>query len=329
MSELINELAAAGRQWSGDAPSGAMLSTMRAFMSAATKDDSLLREAADTLRSQDPGSAAWIAVALGTLVERGASAELSGPAILDHLRSWLPTLPTPGNDEAPLDPTREQATLLAQFQFVCQSAVTHLARLPAQREVMGHDLPLLERLDALGGYSHGALWVREALLKTSGTVVLLHPPSGTGLRLWYTNVSNNFHLFSLLQTAVGTAIPGGRPGDETLALAARGQSTAPVSDEAWWHYGSAASSKADVKATIWGEGLVRDIPRVNGEQVILLWPPILESRTWDAGFLGPHLEAMPADAGVERLLTADESKAWLEQLGVGPKRTRWWRFKDR
>ena len=326
MSDALDELAAASRNWPGDAPTGAMLSTMRAFLSAATKNDPLVREAAISLSTEDPGAAAWIAVALGTLVERGASVELSGRAVLDHLKSCLPKLPKPGNEEALPDPTPEQVKLLALFQFVCQSAVTHLARLPAERQAMGQDAPLLERLDQLGGYSHGAWWVHEALLKTSGKLVLLHPPSGTGLRLWYDNVANNFHLFSLLQTAVGTAIPGGRPADESIAMVARGKSADPVSDQAWWHYGNVASPKADLKATIWGEGLVREIPRVDGEQVMLLWPPILQGRSWDAGFLGPHLEAMPADAGVERLLTADETQAWLAKVGLGPGRRRWWRF---
>jgi hypothetical protein len=317
MSEAFMELASASRNWSGGEPIGAMLSAMRAFLSAATSNDSLAREAATALSTQDRGSAAWVAVALGTLVERGASAGLSGPAVLDELKSWLPDLPTPGPEEGALpDPTPEQASLLAQFQYLCQSAVTHLARLPAERQAMGQDAPLVERLEALGVYSHGAWWVREALLKTSGTLVLLHPPSGTGLRLRFANVSNCFHLFSLLQTAVGTRIPGGRIASDNIEEV----------NEAWWHYGNATSPKADLKASIWGEGLVREIPCVNGEQVILLWPPILESRKWDAGFLAPHLEAMPADAGVERMLTPDECNTWLDALRIGRKRKRWWQF---
>lgn len=319
MSEVFDELAAASRNWAGEMPSGAMLSTTRAFLSAAARDESLVREAAASLSRLDPGSAAWIAVATGTLVERGVSAELSGPAVLQYLRSLLPRLPT-----AP--PTPEQATLLAQFQYFCQAVVAHLARLPTERAAMGQDTALIERLDEIGGYSHGALWVREALLKTSGTLVLLHVESGTGLRLWYTNVANNFHLLSLLQTAVGTRLPGGRVADDTIALMARGKASESITDEAWWHYGDATSPKANAMASIWGEHLVRDIPRVNGEQVILLWPPMLAKRTWDAGFLAPHLDAMPADAGVERMLTPDECRAWLETLGIGRKRKRWWPF---
>lgn len=328
MSEVFEKLAAASRNWAGDAPTGTMLSTTRAFQAAAATDDSLLREAAQSLGGVDPGAAAWIAVALGTLVEGGASPDLGGPAILEQLRAWLPKLRVPGKDEAAAlpDPTPEQTTSLAQFRYLAQAAVTHLARLPAQRHVMAEDAALIDRLDDLRGFTPGAWWIWEALRKTSGTVVLLHPPSGTGLRLAYANVSNCFHLFSLLQSAVGTRIPGGRTPDETIGRVARGQSSDTVSDEAWWHYGNPMSPKADVAATLWGEGLVREIPRVGGEQVMLLWPPILQGRGWDAGFLGPHLEAMPADASVERMLTPDECRTWLAKLGVGRHRKRWWRF---
>lgn len=320
-------MAAASRDWIGDTATGAMLSATRSFLSAAAKDESVREEAAASLSAQSPGAVAWISVTLGTLVEDGASAQVSGGAVLDALRSWLPFFPAISSDEEPPPiPTPDQSIRLAQFQFLCQSAVTHLARLPALRETLGHDVSLIGRLVELGGYSHGAWWVREALLKTSGTLVLLHPPREMGLRLNFTNVSHCFHLFSLLQTAVGLRIPGGRVPDEAIAWVARGKSTEPVSDDAWWHYGNATSPKADISASIWGEGLVREIPRVNGEQVILLWPPILQGRTWDAGFLGPHLDAMPADAAVAGVLTPEEAQAWLESLGIRRERKSWWRI---
>lgn len=316
MPDVLSALAAASRHWVGDSPTGAMLSTMRAFLAAATKDESLLREAASRLSGLEPGPVAFVAVAFGSLVERGTAAGITGPAVLAELRAWLRQLPKAGNDDEPQPvPTPEQAMLLARFQFLCQSAVTHLANLPAERAAMGQDVALLERLDELRGHSYGAWWVHEALLKASGTVVLLHPPSGTGLKLRYTNVSNCFHLFSLLQTAVGTGIPGGhhRVGPVTQG------------DEAWWHYGSPLSPKPDLSASIWGEGLVRDIPRVDGEQVMLLWPPILQGRNWDSGFLGPHLDAMPASVAIESMLTPAESEAWLERLHITRGQKPWWR----
>jgi hypothetical protein len=322
--DLCEALTASSRGWTGDSPTGAMLTSTRAFLTGAAENPDLLGEVAASLNEIEPGAAAWIAVTCGTAVERGAPAELSGPAVFALLRSWLPKFPVVSEDAgSPPEVTMEQTALLPPFQYLCQATVTHLARLPAQRESMGQDMRLLERLAEIP--AHGAVWVREALLKSSGTLVFLHPSSRAGLRLRYTNVSNCFHLFSLLQTAIGTGIPGGCAPDATIARVARGKSTEEVNDEAWWHYGTAASNQASIAASIWGEGLVREIPLVEGERVILAWPPLLQSRSWDAGFLGPHLEAMPADAVIESPLTAAESAAWVKRLDLAP-RKKWWRF---
>jgi hypothetical protein len=323
MSDILQALETSSRGWNGGTPTGAMLRATRAFLTSAADDPALLQEAAASLSRQEPGAATWIAVASGTVVEGGASAELSGPALFDLLRSWLSRLPEVTKQTDLLsEPTPEQGELLNLFKYLCQSVVTHLARLPVQRAALGQDLALLERLGELQGYSHGAVWVREALLKSSGPLILLHPPSGIGLRLNYSNVSNCFHLFSLLQTAVGTRIPGGRPPDETIAWVARGKSNDVVSDEAWWHYGSALSNKPNIAASIWGEGVVREIPLVDGMPVVLAWPPILNGRSWDGNFLGPHLDAMPADLVIERELTAEESQSLLEKLRIAKKK--WW-----
>lgn len=322
---LCANLEAAAQGWNAGGPTGAMLTSTRAFLSRAAEDETILREVASRLSTADSGAAAWMAVSCATATERGASAEFSGPAVFDLLRDWLPRLPrVEADSDSWPDPTPEQAALLALFRYVCQATVSHLARLPALREAQALDAPLLERLHELQGYSHGATWVREALLKTSGALMFLHPPSATGLRLIYSNVSNCFHLFSLLQTAVGTSIPGGRTPDEAIARAARGKSTDAVTDEAWWHYGSFHSKKAELATSIWGEGLVREIPRVEGVPVILAWPPLLQSRSWDAGFLGPHLEALPADVLVERPLTEEECQQWMTRLGLSS-RKKWWK----
>ena len=58
--------------------------------------------------------------------------------------------------------------------------------------------------------------------------------------------------------------------------------------------------------------------------VILLWPPLLQSRSWDRGFLTPHLDAFPADAVVEDELGSEESTAWLTKLGIKPSEKKWW-----
>lgn len=315
--EVRDALVRAAQGWNGGEPGAALVQATGAFVARALQDPSALGRVAALLSGLDPGAAAWIAVACGTAIERGADPAPSARPVVDLLVSWLPGLPHAGEP-----PTAAQAARLKLLDYLCQAAVSHLARVPALRERLGHDLPLVERLDELGEHSFGPLWVREALLKHGGALLLIQPTSGQGLRLRYSNVSNCFHLFSLLQTAVGQRLEGGRVPDALVAKVARGAANDRIRDEAWWHYGDARSANARVDASVRGEGLAREIPVIDGVQVMLAWPRIVE-RTWDQAFLTPHLEAMPADAVVEGELSADELTAWMKRLGIAPAKRRW------
>lgn len=321
---LLATLEAAGRDWVGGPASGAMLAATRAFLAGAQQNPRLIDELAASLPTcESSGSAAWLALTSGTAVESGVPPEKTGPAVFELMRSWLPHLPhATETDEVP-EPSADQAMLLALFSFVAQSVVTHLSRMPAQRTAMAAESGLSQRLEQLRALSHGAVWIHEALMKTSGRLILLHPPTRAGVALRFMNVSNCFHLFSLVQTAVGTALPGGREPDDAIARAARGKSTGNVEDEAWWHYGNPLANEPHLATGIPGEGLVRQIPEIDGARVMLAWPPIVKSRHWDTGFLQPHLAAMPAGAEMERVLTTVDSEAWLSKLGLGARKSIW------
>jgi hypothetical protein len=311
LAELLNE----SRNHTGEKPSESLRQATRAFFQRANSDPTILRAAAEALPTLPPAAAGWIALVLGSAVEDGKDAALTTPALLRFLRSCFSRLPV-SEDEALPDPTPEQKQVIQALRPVCQSVVAHLARMPGERQKLLDDLEFLERLADLEGYSHGPGWVREAILRTSGTLIVLHPPSGSGLKLRYENVATNFHLISLLQAAVGRRIPGGREPDPKIAAAARGETDDDVCDEAWWHYGDPRSKTPQLTASIWGEGLVTEIPLINGARVMLLWPPIVESRSWDRGFFGPHLQALPANVVVEQELSRESAREWLEALGI-------------
>lgn len=315
--EVRDALVRAAQGWSGGEPDAALRQATGAFISRASQDPAVLGRVAALLAGLDPGAAAWIAVACGTAIERGADPAPSARPVVDLLVSWLPELPRAGEQ-----PSAAQAARLKLLDYLCQAAVSHLARVPALREQLGHDLPLVERLDELGEHSFGPLWVREALLKHSGTLLLIHPTSSQGMRIRYSNVANCFHLFSLMQTAVGQRLEGGRVPDELVAKVARGAANDRIHDQAWWHYGDARSGRPRVDTSIRGEGMTREIPVIDGVQVILAWPRLVE-RTWDQAFLTPHLEAMPADAVVEGELSTDEIAAWTKRLAIAPAKRRW------
>ena len=81
--DVCKAIEVASRGWTGGQPSGEMLTATRAFLTAASEDTALLGEVAGLIGSCEPGAATWIAVTCGTAVERGAPAELTGPAVID------------------------------------------------------------------------------------------------------------------------------------------------------------------------------------------------------------------------------------------------------
>lgn len=333
----LQRLLTACSSYHGGQPEETLLEASNYFANDVLTGEASASDAAVALRDLPPHGASWLAVVLAATIERGLEPELTTQAVLSLLLSWLQKLPVVNQDvdgeESYPEPTPEQSELLSALPHLSQSLVAHLSRMPLVREELASDVELLNRLDDLSGYSHGITWIHELLLRKSGTLVLLHVPSQTGLRIKYENVGNCFHLFSLIQHVVGNQIPGAKEPNTSIAAAALGDSGDQVSDSAWWHYGSPLSATPDLTASIWGEASISSIPSINGEQVILLWQRLLESRSWDAGFFSPQLEAAKPNINVDGFLTLNELNNLLECLGIGvvqqPKKiiTRpWWRF---
>lgn len=321
----MNAFLAACAAYGGGEPSDALRELTREFVLRATDDASIIERAAQALATLPPRGAAWLGIAIGTVVERGTGAELSAAALVDLFRSWLPQLPNPESEAAERRaPTPQETELLSALRFVAPAVVAHLARVPDLRASLSQNLALLDRLAVLEEYTIAAAWIREALLRSSGSLILLHVQSRRGFRLQYRNVATCFHLFSLIQAAMGERAPGGRKPDPRVADAARGRLPEQVEDEAWWHYGDPRSRVADLSASIWGEALVREIPVIDGEQVVLLWPHILASRSWDSSFFGPQLDALQPDAGIEAELATADTAAWFQKLGIRSTKRWWW-----
>lgn len=321
MTDVVEDLLAACARHHGGEPTRLLIEASNALFRAVREDPGVIQRAADALASLPPHGAAWLAVLLGANIEQRTDAT-TGPAVLGVFTNWLERLPRdPVDDEdtnvEPPAPTPEQAEIVEALTQFAPSLVSHLAAQPDWRETLAQDTALLDAIDARLGQSHALEWVREALRRTSGTLIVLHAPSRQGLRLHYDNVGNSFHLFTLLQGAIGTRLPGGRTPDVDALSDARGQSRASEGDEAWWHYGDPRVPRADITASIWGEAAVRDLARVDGEAVIVLWRPILESRNWNAGFFHPQLAQLVPGVSIETVLTDDEAAGWFTRLGIG------------
>lgn len=287
------------------------------FLRAALRDHQLIEQAVGVLDELTPDAISWMALIFGSYVENGGQADTTAPPLIRILRDWCARLPTCTDEDDDLpEPDETQSALLRAVPFLCQSIVGHLGRLPETQTALAQDIALSERLDELGAYSHCFMWVHEALSRWSGPLLILHAASGTGMRLQVRNVSNCFHLFSLIQCAVGQHLPDGQEADADLCAAAHGEDAAGLQDDAWWHYGSPLSSTPELGASIWGEANPRSIPCIDGHRIMLLWPRLLSGRSWDCGFFGPHLEAMPAEVTVEETLPVQACHAWFKKLAL-------------
>ena len=313
MNRDVRRFLSACDGFDGRSPTPALVTATSRFLSAVGDDPALLGKAAAALPTREPAAAAWIAVTLGTAIETGASTQHAGPQLLAHFVSELGRPPTAG--PAPIS---ELDRRLASLKYLCTAVVAHLARMPQERQRLAADGDLIARLEDLQRYSVGALWVGSALRRTSGPLVLLHPASRQGLLLRAQNVERCFHLFSLIQSAVGTNLPGGGTPDPAVVDSAHGRSEEHVNDAAWWNFGDPRSPEAHSGASIRGEGEVRAIPLIDGHLVVLLWPLIPGHRGWDSGFFEPHLDAMPADVTIERELVTNEADQWFARLGIAP-----------
>jgi len=302
--------------------------TWNGFVQAARQSDEALLKVATTLPALAPESAGWAAIAIGAVIEARGDARISAPFVIGLLQDWISELPqqqtdADANDESGSPPSlpvldARQDAIAANLAQLCQASVAHLARLEDMRAELRQTEGLLDRLLELQVYSHGPRWVHEALIRESGTMLVLATAERKGFRVRYRNVGTCFHFFTLLQQALAEQLAVGRAVDPSVIEIAQGEYSANASDSAWWHYGSARSNTPNPVASIWGEAPVSQIDEVNGERVMLLWPPIFKGRSWDAGFFGPQLAAMPPSVSIDEALTQESCEAWFATLRIDP-----------
>ena len=58
------------------------------------------------------------------------------------------------------------------------------------------------------------------------------------------------------------------------------------------------------------------IASIDGTQVLLLWPPVLQSRSWNSGFFVPILEASLPDVEVLEVLPEEAVNTWWARLNL-------------
>jgi len=317
----LDALLAVCRDYDGNDLSESLREAMANFIREAADDVSLLAMASESLTGLPPLGASFFAVAIGAVVEDKGRPEFSTAGVWDLFISLLSRLPASNDEiEANADPD-----IIIALSKVSRSVVSHLSGMPDQVAELVKDQDLLNRLDVLEPFSDGVLWVRQLLLQSSGSLIVIHPPSAKGVKVKYNNIGQCFQLFSMLQIAIGQRLPGGRLPEPEVTAAVHGSSPHEVHDTAWWHYGDPRCATPSLSSSIWGEALVSSIPQINGEQVLLLWPRILQSRGWTSGFFGARIERALPSVIIEHELTSQQVQTWMDKLGITvSKPLKWW-----
>lgn len=306
----------------------ALRDAIHAFMRSPDHEAGRLQIAERIRYVSAPQGAGFLSVWLGGGVENGHDPEPAIPHLIAAMLRWSRTitLPDPDEEDSANETPLDEATL-SGLSWLGQGLVAHLARSPEARARYGANEEVLAELERVESVSKGCLWVGEILRKRSGRLLVLHVEGATGVRVTYENLSNGFHLFTLLQGALAGRMPGaGRVSEEAVAIA-RGERDGDTSDSAWWHYGPGTVPEANLVASIWGEASPDQIPVIDGEQVILLWPMQVGSRSWTGSFFTPRIEAAPARVTVVEELTPEEFETWRTKLKLPhPSPRPWWKF---
>lgn len=274
-----------------------------------------------------PAGAGLIGIWLGASVEGGRDPKISGPPVLATLLKWSQEVPEVPEDAGEEEIEEADSDLVGGLEMLGQAAVAHLARDENLLTSLQEDREAHKVLSIAEDWSAGPMWVMEILRQQSGELIVLHGHEKVGFKVGYENLSNCFHFFTLLQGALETRIPGGQSANGNAMAAARGEESGDVSDGAWWHYGQPTSPEPDLGSTVFGEGGLDSIASVEGTQVIVLWPMIMESRTWGGGFFGPYLAARPPKVEILEQLKENEILEWRTLLGLRDRPTKkpWWK----
>jgi hypothetical protein len=277
-----------------------------------------------------PTGAGFIGIWLGVAVENGADPEKSVESVLQCFFKWSQrTIAEDAENGAgvPNDPE-----IVAGLRLLGQSLVRHLSQLPDLRRHLGGSEDIQSELRRIKNVSQGATLVLRLLAQRNGNLVVINVAEKYGFRVRYRNIANCFHLFTLLQGSLAGRLPGTSPGKPLPRELALGKAEATEKDVAWWHYGQGHTPWPDVMASVWGEFSPDTIERIGGEQVLLLWPPIL-GKSWDTECFRPYLAESPPDVECLSKLTAPEINEWWIRLNLPIRagagifaRERWWKF---
>lgn len=313
---LINGLSEAANQHDSENFSGPLVDAINALMNASETEgkDVIDVVSGELPKISSPHGAAALAVWLGAMVESGHAPNSSFRSVRDAFLRWAATVQTK-EDEVAEGP---EGAFLA-LENCGRSLVSHASRDEATLVSLRSDELLAQELKRLESDSLGAAWLMELLTQLSAELIVLNVEKQAGALVKYENISKCFHLFTLLQGVLGDWLPEGKQTRKALMECARGISSAEENDQARWHFAQPDCPESTLASSVWGEAHISSIGKVDGLQVMILWPMILEGRGWDSGFFGPQLQCKPPDVKLLHFLSNDEFLKWKVRLQLPDK----------
>lgn len=305
-----------------------------------------IRALGRALESAEGKSAQVLCLALGALVEGGASPELAWPSIVRDLRTMLDgatafaaavvkrakeprvdvAIESVGSEVARKKPREADAwnTLPSR----CLAAVACLTRSKKLRSNARKDVALQEAAWPLSDAISEVGSLLQALrLVDDETLLVLAPDAGRGWRVAIDAMPSNADLYVLLGDAlVGDPkkgrLAGRRPDPDAVAALRRGimpkrvsSVTLPFHLVAWTAIEPSGSlppsSASETDHILWPEGIPGDIPKFGNEHVVVLQRTSSPKPTP----IAPSFEGLKPDLRVTAELSFDDVERTMKKLG--------------
>lgn len=307
-------------------------------------NEALLRLAHLIRDTENDMMAAFIAIASGALVERGADPLLPADAILDRLETvaegahafyeaCVKANAFEVEEEADSDEIMKtiademplQAFQWAVLERVYVAPIALLSRSKILRQQTQSRRRLIALITPMSRDNVGAGWLEKMFaVLDDETLLVLHPQQGKGYRVRIEGIASNFDLHTLLAAAlIGDPAEGwleGKAPDPDVVEAIQGEAPEEtlhttgsfnlVNYTGLEPDGTVSADSGSLGHWIWNEGVPADITPYEGMRVILLTPPPYV-RSWN---VGRTFGGMVGRLYVEHVLTSDEVQAWLTRL---------------
>jgi hypothetical protein len=309
-----------------------LVSLMRYAQSLDTRTElnELLAEVAPLIRVTDSFRAGVMAINCGTLVEMGGDPAIVFPHLLAVLPQYLATArrATEQKKKPPEtifadDPDVAKASAGLSFLMLC--TMTVICRKMECRQALRANVGVVEGIAALRAHNREADFVSQVLDYTDGIEILvLAPETRQGFRFALEAINNNFHLFTMVQSALilGEHMPGDPPDPEMYGIAT-GETPQPQVrlDYARWHFYSwdglqpdGKFAATDFRTWISGNAKPTEIPTLDGTRIAILGPMVLGRRSWNSNEFACIHDALRSRADIVEVLSDEQVAMWLDKI---------------